>query len=187
MTGSPLLHYTRRQAELLQKELPDTPVRFGMQVGNPRLDDVIKQMVKEGFTRIVALPMYPQYSATTWASATDILFGTLQTVRRVPAVRVVPPHYDHPAYLDAVVQVVRDDLAQLEWEPEHFVFSFHGIPQKYAKRGDPYATQCVRTTQALVKRLGWRRDQWTRTYQSRCRCRPRCSATRTSSARRENW
>lgn len=167
VTGSPLLHYTKRQTELLQKELPDTPVRFGMQVGNPRLDDVIKQMVADGFDRIICLPMYPQYSATTYASATDILFGTLQTVRRVPAIRVVPPHYDHPAYLGAVTAVVRDDLDQLGWEPEHFVFSFHGIPQKYAQRGDPYATQCVRTTQALVKRLGWPRDKWTQTYQSR--------------------
>ncbi len=166
-TGSPLLYYTRRQAELLQKEFPDTPVRFGMQVGNPRLDDTIRRMVEEGFDRLICLPMYPQYSATTVASATDILFGTLQTVRRVPAVRIVPPHYDHPAYIDALAAVVRDDLERLDWEPEHFVFSFHGIPKKYAQRGDPYATHCVRTTEALVEKLGWPRELWTRTFQSR--------------------
>lgn len=166
-TGSPLLHYTRRQAELLQAEFPDTPVRFGMQVGNPRLDDMIKQMVDEGFDRIICIPMYPQYSATTTASATDILFSTLMKVRRVPAIRVVPPHYDHPAYIEAMAAVIHDDLAELDWEPEHFVFSFHGIPQKYAKRGDPYATHCVRTTEALVRKLGWPRDKWTRTFQSR--------------------
>jgi ferrochelatase len=166
-TGSPLLHYTKRQAALLQERFPATPVRFGMQVGNPRLDDVIRGMVKEGFDRVIAIPMYPQYSATTYASATDILFSTLTTVRRVPAVRVVPPHYDHPAYIKAVAQVVRDDLARLSWEPEHFVVSFHGLPQKYAQRGDPYATHCVRTTELLVKELGWPRDRWTRTFQSR--------------------
>ena len=166
-TGSPLMHYTKRQVELLQERFPDTPVRFGMQVGNPRLDDVIKGMVKEGFDRIIAIPMYPQYSATTTASATDILFTTLTKVRRVPAIRVVPPHYDHPAYIHALATIVRQDIAKLDWEPEHFVITFHGIPKKYAQRGDPYATQCVRTTQLLVKELGWSRDMWTRTFQSR--------------------
>jgi protoporphyrin/coproporphyrin ferrochelatase len=124
-------------------------------------------MIQEGFTKIIALPMYPQYSATTTASATDILFNTLTKERRVPAIRVVPPHYDHPMYIEAMAQVIQDDLVKLDWEPEHFVFSFHGIPKKYAQRGDPYATHCVRTTQLLVERLGWRRDQWTRTFQSR--------------------
>ena len=166
-TGSPLMHYTRRQTELLQKELPEVPVRFGMQVGNPRLDDTIRQMVDEGFDRLICLPMYPQYSATTTASATDILFQTLLKVRRVPALRVVPPYYEHPDYIDSVATIVEQDIAALGWEPDHFVFSFHGIPKKYAQRGDPYATQCVRTTLALVKRLGWPRDKWTRTFQSR--------------------
>ena len=166
-TGSPLMHYTKQQVKLLQERFPDTPVRFGMQVGNPRLDDTIKDMVKEGFDRIIAIPMYPQYSATTTASATDILFTTLTKVRRVPAIRVVPPHYDHPAYIAALAAIVREDIAKLDWEPEHFVITFHGIPKKYAQRGDPYATQCVRTTQLLVKELGWTRDMWTRTFQSR--------------------
>ena len=165
--GSPLMHYTKRQTELLQQELPEVPVRFGMQVGNPRLDDTIRQMVTEGFDKIICVPMYPQYSATTTASATDIVFQTLLKVRRVPAIRVVPPYYDHPDYIDAVATIVEEDLANLGWEPEHFVFSFHGIPKKYAQKGDPYATQCVRTTEALVKRLGWPRDLWTRTFQSR--------------------
>jgi ferrochelatase len=124
-------------------------------------------MIAAGVDRIVALPMFPQYSATTSASATDVLFSALMKVRRVPAVRVVPPYYDHPAYLDAVEAVIRDDLAKLSWEPEHVVISFHGIPQKYAQKGDPYATHVVRTTQGLVKRLGWKRDFWTQTYQSR--------------------
>ena len=77
------------------------------------------------------------------------------------------PYYDHPAYLDALVANFRDDVAGLGWEPEHVVVSFHGIPQTYAQKGDPYATHVVRTTQALVKRLGWPRSYWTQTYQSR--------------------
>ena len=166
-TGSPLMHYTQRQTELLKAQFPDHPVRFGMIVGNPPLRTVVAEMVESGVTKIIALPMFPQYSATSFASATDSLFTALTKLRRVPAVRVVPPYYDHPAYLDALEAVMRADLAKLTWEPEHFVISFHGIPQKYAQRGDPYATHVVRTTQALVKRMGWPRDRWTQTYQSR--------------------
>ena len=166
-TGSPLMHYTVRQTELLRQHFPDTPVRFGMMVGNPPVRDAVREMVSAGVDRLVALPMFPQYSATTSASATDALFGALTKERRVPAVRVVPPYYDHPAYLDALVANFHDDLAGLGWEPDHVVISFHGIPQSYAQKGDPYATHVTRTTQALVKRLGWSRGYWTQTYQSR--------------------
>jgi len=166
-TGSPLLHYTQLQTKLLQEKLPEMPVRFGMMIGNPPLRKVLSEMIESGVDRVIAMPMFPQYSATTSASATDVLFSALMKERRVPAVRVVPPYYDHPAYIEAVEAVIRDDLAKLPWEPEHFVISFHGIPQSYAQKGDPYATHVVRTTQALVKRMGWKRDQWTQTYQSR--------------------
>lgn len=166
-TGSPLMHYTKQQTKLLQEQFPNNPVRFGMIVGNPPLRDTLKEMVDSGVTKLVAMPMFPQYSATSFASATDTLFTALKTLKRVPAVRVVPPYYDHPAYLDALEANIRADLAKLTWEPEHFVISFHGIPQKYAQAGDPYATHVVRTTQALVKRMGWPRNRWTQTYQSR--------------------
>jgi len=166
-TGSPLMHWTNRQTALLQERFPNLPVTFGMMVGNPSVEVAVKDLLNRGVDRIVALPMFPQYSSTTSASATDVLFKALLNVRVVPAVRVVPPYYDHPIYIDAMAQVIEGDLATLGWEPEHFVFSFHGIPQKYAQRGDPYPTHVVRTTRALVARLGWSRDRWTRTFQSR--------------------
>jgi ferrochelatase len=166
-TGSPLLHYTKRQTELLQAALPNVPVRFGMQVGNPSVDAVVREMIAQGVDRLLVLPMYPQYSATTTASATDTLFHTLERVRRVPALRIVPRYYDHPAYLDAMAAVVRDDLAKLDWEPDHYVYSFHGLPQKYAQKGDPYATHVVRTTRALQERLRFPKGRWSMTYQSR--------------------
>ena len=166
-TGSPLMHYTVQQTKLLQEHFPNHPVRFGMIVGNPPLRDTVHEMIAAGVTKLVAMPMFPQYSATSFASATDSLFKALMGVRRVPAVRVVPPYYDHPAYLDALAANIRSDIAKLAWEPEHVVVSFHGIPQKYAQKGDPYATHVVRTTQALVKRMGWPRSYWTQTYQSR--------------------
>jgi len=164
--GSPLLYWTRRQAELLQQMLPRVPVRFGMQIGNPPLGKVLNELIRTGVDRLIVLPMYPQYSATTTASAMDALFSALKEQRRVPALRIVPPYYNHPAYIDAVTAVIRDQLARLSWQPEHFLFSFHGIPKRYAQAGDPYATHVKRTTAELVSRLGWPRHQWTQTFQS---------------------
>ncbi len=165
-TGSPLMHYTKRQAEELQKLFPGTPVRFGMQIGNPPLETVVKEMLSQGVDRLICLPMYPQYSATTTASATDTLFKALMTLRDVPAIRVVPPYYAHPAYLDAMAAVIRDELAKLPEPPDHYVYSFHGIPQKYAQRGDPYASHVVRTTRGLQERLKFPKGKWSQTYQS---------------------
>ena len=165
-TGSPLMHYTKRQTELLQKAFPDLTVRFGMIVGNPGVGVVVDEMIRQGIDKILVLPMFPQYSATTTASATDSLFRCLLKQRRVPAVRVVPPYYNHPAYLDAMCAIIQEEITQLDWEPEHFVLSFHGIPQKYAQRGDPYATHVVRTTRGLLDRLKWPKEKWKQTYQS---------------------
>lgn len=164
--GSPLLSITRLQAEALQKEFPNLPVRFGMQIGNPPLAKVVNELIQCGVERLVVLPMYPQYSATTTASAYDSLFKALMKERRVPAIRVVPPYYDHPAYLDAVATVIREELARLSWEPDHYLLSFHGIPVKYAQRGDPYPEHVKRTTELLQARLQWPGGRWTQTFQS---------------------
>ncbi len=166
-TGSPLLHYTKRQTELLQAEFPGIPVRFGMMIGNPPVRTVLSDMIATGVDRLIAVPMFPQYSATTTASATDSLFRALMQERLVPALRVVPPYCDHPAYVEALAAVLRDDVARLDWDPEHFVISFHGLPRDYVERGDPYPKQVERTTDELVKRIGWPRERWTQTYQSR--------------------
>lgn len=165
-TGSPLLHWTRRQTELLQERLPGVPVHFAMQVGNPSVAEVVGNLIHAGIDRLIVLPMYPQYSATTTASAADALFKYLLTQRCVPALRTVPPYYEHPAYLDALTQLIRGELCQLAQPPDHHVLSFHGIPVRYAQAGDPYATHVKRTTHALVRRLGWRRDTWTQSFQS---------------------
>lgn len=166
-TGSPLLYYTRRQAEELQRRFPQTAVRFAMTYGRPSVAEVVTELVEHGVERLLAVPMHPQYSATTTAAATDALFRTMLRLRRVPALRIVPPYYNHPAYLEAMVTVIRQDWQRLEHEPEHVVFSYHGIPQKYAQRGDPYAQQVVRTTWELVRRLRLPRQRWTLAFQSR--------------------
>ncbi len=165
-TGSPLLHFTRLQAEALQRRLPGLLVRFGMQVGNPSVAKAVREMIDAGVERLIVVPMYPQYSATTTASATDVLFKALMQERRVPSLRVVPPYYAHPAYLDAVTKVIGEELANLPWEPEHFILSFHGLPVKYVQRGDPYPKHVERTTDLLVERLAWPADRWTQSFQS---------------------
>jgi protoporphyrin/coproporphyrin ferrochelatase len=166
-TGSPLLHYTKRQTALLAERLPGTVVRFGMTYGNPSIESAVVEMTAAGVDRIVAVPMYPQYSATTTAASTDAFFKALMRLRVVPAVRVVGTYFDHPAYLDAMQTRVRDERAGLGWEPDHILFSYHGIPRKYVQRGDPYAEHCVRTTRLLVERMGLPKRMWTRSFQSR--------------------
>jgi protoporphyrin/coproporphyrin ferrochelatase len=167
VTGSPLLHNTRLQTEALQRELPDHLVRFGMQIGNPSVSSVVREMIQRGIDRLIVLPMFPQYSATTTASAYDCLFQALMRERRVPAIRVIPPYYEDPGYLDAMVAVIRQDLAKLDWQPDHFLLSFHGIPVKYVERGDPYPNQVARTTTLLQERLQWPEGRWQQTFQSR--------------------
>jgi ferrochelatase len=164
--GSPLLHYTRRQAELLANELPNCVVRFGMQIGRPALGDVVNEMIAADVDRLIAVPMYPQYSATTTASAMDALFAALGKLRSIPALRFVPPFYQEEGYLQALSAIIQAELARLPWSPDHFVISFHGIPKSYARAGDPYAKHVVATTRALVAKLGWPRTQWTQSYQS---------------------
>jgi ferrochelatase len=137
-----------------------------MQVGNPPVAGVVHDLIAAGVDRLIVLPMYPQYSATTSASALDALFNALKHERRVPALRVIPPYYDHPAYLDAVTAVIREELKKLPWEPGHFLLSFHGIPVKYAERGDPYPEHVERTTKLLLERLAWPAGQWTQSFQS---------------------
>ncbi len=163
VTGSPLLHHTREQVRLLQERFPGARVQFGMMVGNPSVEQGVCEMLAAGVDRIVALPMFPQYSSTTTASATDALAKVMLKLRVVPALRIVPPYYEHPAYIQAMAAVIRENVG----DAEHTVISFHGIPQKYAQRGDPYATHVIRTTRALVKELDWSRDDYTQTFQSR--------------------
>lgn len=163
-TGSPLLHHTREQARLLQERFT-APVRFGMIVGQPSVEESLRELLTAGADRIVAVPMFPQYSSTTTASASDALARAMLRLRVPPALRIVPAHCDHPAYIAAAARRIGDDLQ--DFDAEHVVLSFHGLPQSYSRRGDPYATEVVRTTRALVRKLGWPRTFWTQSYQSR--------------------
>ncbi len=167
-TGSPLLHYTRRQAILLQETLGDQYlVRFGMRYGNPPISLAVTELTAAGADRIVVLALYPQYSATTTASAYDALFRDLQQRRVVPSIRLVPPFYADPLYIDAVAQRVRETLRQAGSMPEKFIFSYHGIPLSYVRKGDPYPEHVQTTSRLLAEALRLRDDDWLIAYQSR--------------------
>jgi ferrochelatase len=167
-TGSPLMHYTRLQANKIGERFGGVPVRFAMTYGNPSVDMVTRELIAEGFEQLLVMPMYPQYSATTTAAATDALFRTLSdpNLRAIPAVRIVPPHPTHPAYIRALKTRIEEELAALDWKPDHFVISFHGIPKRYCKLGDLYARDVKQTTAALVQSMGWPRHYWSQTFQS---------------------
>jgi ferrochelatase len=165
--GMPLLWWTQRQAEELQKLLPaGFVVRFGMRYGNPSTLHAVNDLLRQGCERLIVVPMYPQYSATTTGSALDGLFDALKQLRNVPTIRVVPPYFEHPAYIEAMASLIQDEVARLDWQPDFYLLSFHGIPQSYVKKGDDYARHVERTAQALAKRLALPRGKWARVYQS---------------------
>jgi ferrochelatase len=167
-TGFPLKHYTELQVRGLQERLGEKfLVGYAMRYGHPTTDETVPAMVQEGIDRLVVVPLYPQYSATTTASALDALFRTLMRQRVIPPLRIVPPFYEHAGYLEAECAIVRETVAKLDEPPEKIIFSFHGIPVRYAKAGDPYPQQVEQTVRLLAQRLGLAPEQYVLAYQSR--------------------
>ena len=167
---SPLRTFTRSQGEKLAEALADLPhvvVEWGMRYGNPSTESAVRRLTEQGCDRILALPLYPQYSATTTATANDQLFRALMKLRHAPAVRSVPPYYDEPAYIDALAVSLEKSLAALPFKPELVIASYHGIPKPYFEKGDPYHCHCQKTTRLLRERLGWTGKQLMTTFQSR--------------------
>jgi ferrochelatase len=167
---SPLRTITRAQGEKLAEAFAgqaDIVVDWAMRYGNPSIASVVGRMTAAGCDRILAFPLYPQYSATTTATANDKLFRALASMRRAPAVRTVPPYYDEPVYIDALARSIEAHLATLDFEPEVVLASFHGIPKPYSDKGDPYHDHCRETTRLLRERLGWPEKRLMLTFQSR--------------------
>jgi ferrochelatase len=167
---SPLRTFTRGQAEKLAMslaDLPDVVVEWGMRYGNPSTASAVQRLTDQGCDRILTFPLYPQYSATTTATANDQLFRALMKMRLAPAVRTVPPYYDEPAYIDALALSLQGSLAKLNFEPEVVLASYHGIPKAYFEKGDPYHCHCQKTTRLLREKLGWDEKKLIATFQSR--------------------
>lgn len=153
--GSPLAAVTRAQAEGLKDAFgPEVLVDWGMRYGNPAIGERLRAMKAAGCERILLAPLYPQYCAATTATANDKAFAALAGMRWQPAIRTLPPYHDHPAYIDALAQTVREDLAKLSFTPDAIVASFHGMPQRTLELGDPYHCHCQKTGRLLSEALG---------------------------------
>jgi ferrochelatase len=171
--GSPLRVITRAQAAALEQRLAGavrgTRIRVvtGMRYGRPSIAEALTELSREGVSRILAFPMYPQYASATTGSGLQQLFEDVRDRRVVPSVRVVPPYYDDPGYIAALARVAREALATLPDRPTRLLLSFHGLPKRYADLGDPYPDQCRATAELLVSSLGMAADSVTVVYQSR--------------------
>lgn len=167
--GSPLLVYTRRQAEKLNARIGSERliVDFAMTYGNPSIASKIEGLKAQGCDRIAIQSLYPQYSATTTASVYDRSFDVLREMRWQPAVRTAPPFHDHPAYIEALATSIRAHIASIDFEPERVLMSYHGIPKAYFEKGDPYHCHCHKTTRLVAEKLGWAEGYAMTTFQSR--------------------
>lgn len=168
---SPLLTITKQQIAALRERVAerygdDVIVDYCMRYGKPSTHEVVDRLVSQGCTKIVFLPLYPQYAGATWATANDQFFRALMTQKRQPAVRIVPEYFDHPSYVDALAQSVEAVYAGLDRRPDVLVASFHGMPKRYLMEGDPYHCQCAKSVRLLRERLGWEKSDIDMTFQS---------------------
>ena len=164
---SPLRRYTRQQAEGLQKQQQTLMVDWAMRYGNPSVADRMNFLKEAGCERIFVLPLYPQYSATTTGSVHDAVFDAVKAMRWQPAIRTAPAFHDHPAYIKALASVTRRHLEGLDWTPEKIILSFHGLPERYFKSGDPYHCHCAKTARLLREEMGWSDDNAPLAFQSK--------------------
>lgn len=164
--GSPLLVYSRRQQQQLAARLPNIPVELGMSYGSPSLAQAVDNLLTQGVTHLVILPLYPQYSCSTSAAVWDALAQVLKNYRCLPTIRFIRDYAEHPAYIEALQQRVGSAFAQ-HGQPDRLIMSFHGIPQRYANQGDDYPLRCEDTYRALAARLPLTADKMMMSYQSR--------------------
>jgi protoporphyrin/coproporphyrin ferrochelatase len=168
---SPLKTITRAQTEKLASELAPLGahivVDWAMRYGNPSIESRIAELAVRGCDRLLVVPLYPQYSAATTASVGDEVFRVLMGMRRQPAVRLAAPYYDDPLYIEALAATARGALERLAFTPDVVVASYHGMPEEYVRKGDPYERHCIETTRLLRAALGYDEQKMPLTFQSR--------------------
>jgi ferrochelatase len=162
--GSPLIHFSRLQASRLAERFDGSGIKVGlaMRYGNPSVKQAYLELDVEHLERLIVLPMYPQYSRTTTESVRDAIKAHPVSAQT----SFIEDYYDHPAYIEACAEHIRAHWSQ--WgRGERLLFSFHGIPQRFADAGDPYPRHCEQTSALIARRLGLPDDEWMMTYQSR--------------------
>ena len=168
--GSPLAVWTARQATLLRGWLGEAGhnvlVRHAMRYGQPSIASELDALKAEGATRILVLPLYPQYSGTTTASVFDAVYAWAARTRHVPELRFVNRYHDHPGYIDALARSIETHWKH-HGQPDQLVMSFHGVPERTERLGDPYAREARETGRLLAERLGLREERYRITFQSR--------------------
>lgn len=166
----PLKTITRSQAEQIALRLHENSrivVDWAMRYANPTTESRIRGLQEQGCDRILLVPLYPHYAAATSATACDQAFRALMKMRWQPAVRVAPSYHDDAVYIDALARSMTASLAKLDFEPEKIIATFHGMPEKYLLKGDPYHCQCQKTSRLLREKLAIAPDRWLTTFQSR--------------------
>jgi ferrochelatase len=165
--GSPLLVNSRALAAKLGRVLGDsTALALGMRYGNPSLSSALAELRQAGVTRLLVLPLYPQYAAATTASSFRAVSEALGRMAWTPERLELHDYHDHPGYLDALAASVREHWAA-KGRGGKLLISFHGIPKQVSDAGDPYARQCLATASALAQRLRLKQGEWQATFQSR--------------------
>ncbi|MEC9406884.1 MAG: ferrochelatase [Pseudomonadota bacterium] len=169
--GSPLAVHTRGLATQLQQrltsELPgDVEVAWAMRYGQPSIASRLAHLRDAGVERLLVIPLYPQYSGSTTASVFDAVTRTLQSWRWIPELRFVNAYHDHPAYIAALADSLRDASAQAQDKAPHLVMSFHGVPERYIEQGDPYFCHAHKTARLLAESLELDRPHYSVSFQS---------------------
>jgi ferrochelatase len=168
---SPLKTITRAQSDRLEEMLEKVDKRirvdWAMRYGNPSIRSRLDALVAQDCERILIMPLYPQYAAATTATVCDEVFRVVEKLRYQPALRFAAPYYAEPVYIDALAGSLNAELAKLKFKPEVIVASFHGIPEAYVTKGDPYYRHCVATAELLRKKLKLDDEQLMLTFQSR--------------------
>jgi ferrochelatase len=169
--GSPLLSISQRQTDAIRADLAlrfgqDVPVALAMTYGSPSIASALAELAAANVRRIVLLPLYPQYSGSTTSAVYDAVFDELRTLRWVPELRTIGSYHDRPDYIAALADSVRAQW-QREGRADHLLISFHGVPQRYVRSGDPYYCHCQKTARLLTEALALAPDAYSVAFQSR--------------------
>jgi len=152
---SPLLYYTRSQAEKLKDKISNKNVviDFAMRYGNPSIKSRLSLMKKEGCENIIILPLYPQYAAATTATVCDEVYRSLMKMRWQPSLQIIPHYESEPEYINALVQSIKEKIKKIDWTPDMIMISYHGIPKSYFDKGDPYQCYCQKTSRLIREKF----------------------------------
>ena len=165
--GSPLLAISRQQQAAIQQQLGDGySVKLGMRYGNPSIASALRELQHEGVRKIIVLPLYPQYAGPTTGSTFDAVASELTTWRWVPELHFINNYCDHPLYIAALANSVREHMEK-NGQPQKIIFSYHGMPKRYLMAGDPYFCWCQKTTRLVQEYLGLDKSLCITSFQSR--------------------